>query len=136
MNYDLSILDAEIARHLGIKDYGLSIKNRAQLFDPLVVDRAKDKYRKGKRKLEFMAAHYGVPFDPEKAHKADYDVEITARVAAKVAEKFGIPSNRDQAVMFRTWAENFQDYLRRTDEFAIVESSWPLRAKPEPKEET
>lgn len=129
LNFDLSLLDAEFRRH-GVTDtFGTWARDNATLFDPLVVDRAKDKYRKGKRKLENVAAHYGVPFDPEQAHKADYDVEITAKVASKVAEKFGIPSNEEQSQWYYEWADHLEEYLRRTDPDATVSRDWPLRLK-------
>ena len=130
-NYDLSILDAEFRRH-GITDrFGAYVAKHVRLFDGLVVDRAKDKYRKGSRKLENVAAHYGVPFDPEAAHKADYDVEITAKVAARVAEKFGIPTTAEQKAWYAEWAEGLEKYLRRSDPEAVVDRDWPLRLKEE-----
>lgn len=132
LNYDLSILDAELTRH-GVDPYlGADAElGNVQLFDPLVVDRAKDKYRKGKRKLENVATHYGIPFDPEAAHNAKYDVEVTAKVAAAVAKRYGIPSNAEQAQMYRTWAVGLEEYLRRNDPSARVDSNWPLKLKEE-----
>ena len=128
LNYDASVLNAEFDR-IGMTSSFRAYLRIAQAFDPLVVDRAKDKYRKGKRKLENVAAHYGVPFNPDEAHKADYDVEITAKVAARVAEKYGIPSNEDQAQWYHEWATHLQEYLRRTDPEADVNPDWPLRLK-------
>ena len=131
INFDLSILDAEFRRY-GVSDrFGKYVSRHVRLFDGLVVDRAKDKYRKGSRKLENVAAHYGVPFDPEAAHKADYDVEITAKVAARVAEKFGIPTNAEQKAWYADWAEGLERYLRKTDPEAVVDRDWPLRLKEE-----
>lgn len=133
LNYDASILGAEFERHHVTNRWKEFLEGDPEnilfgtLFDPLVVDRAKDKYRKGKRKLENVAAHYGVPFNPKEAHKADYDVEITAKVAARVAEKYGIPSNEDQAQWYHEWATHLQEYLRRTDPEADVNPDWPLR---------
>lgn len=128
LSFDLSILDSEMRRHGAIESFGQDTAGYL-LFDPLVVDRAKDKFRKGKRKLENVAAHYGVPFSPDEAHKADYDVEVTAKVAAAVAKQYGIPSNAEQETMYRVWAENFESYLRRTDPDAVVDSDWPLKLK-------
>lgn len=137
LNYDASILGADLERH-GVYRYWSDMLlgdpedvSKATLFDPLVVDRAKDKYRKGKRKLENVAAHYGIPFDPEAAHNAKYDVEVTAKVAAAVAKRYGIPSNAEQAEMYRTWAVGLEEYLRRSDDSARVDSNWPLKLKEE-----
>lgn len=127
LNYDLSILSAENWRHSIDFEFVEGVSRQVQLFDPLVVDRHEDKYRKGKRKLENVAAHYGVPFDPDAAHKADYDVEVTAKVAARVAERYGIPSNETQAAWYREWATGLQEYFRRTDPEAVVNGDWPVR---------
>jgi DNA polymerase III, epsilon subunit and related 3''-5'' exonucleases len=126
--FDLSILHYEFERN-GIDYFFGQPPRDMDMFDPLVVDRAKDKYRKGKRKLENVAAHYSVPFNPDEAHKADYDVKVTAKVAAAVAKQYGIPSNAEQAEMYKAWAENFESYLRRTDPDAVVDSDWPLKLK-------
>lgn len=128
LSFDLSILDNEMRRYEVIDSFGQYTAGYL-LFDPLVVDRAKDKFRKGNRKLETVAGHYGVPFNPDEAHKADYDVKITARVAAEVAKRYGIPSNAEQAKMHKAWAENFQSFLRRNDPDAVADSDWPLKLK-------
>lgn len=49
------------------------------VFDPLVVDRAKDRYRTGPRNLTAMCEHYGVRID--NAHEATADAFAAARVA-------------------------------------------------------
>lgn len=131
LNYDLSILTAEMARNELESGYGFWIADNVQLIDGLVIDRAKDKYRKGKRKLEFMAAHYGVPFDAEAAHNAAYDVEVTAKVTRAIVNKHGMMTNAEQAEAYRTWAVDFEKYLRRNDPAAEVDSNWPLRLKEE-----
>lgn len=130
MNYDFSILYAEFVRH-GVRSGWAEDVNDAgvRMFDPLVVDRAKDKYRKGSRKLINQAQHYGIPVQEDKLHDADYDVEITAKVAVAVARKFGVPSNTEQAEMYRVWSENFQQFLRKTDPDATVDTQWPIRTK-------
>lgn len=52
------------------------------IIDPLVIDRARDKYRKGGRKLETVAAHYGVPLDS--AHAAAADAVAAAGIACRL----------------------------------------------------
>lgn len=127
LNFDLSILTAEMARHSLGSRYGLWVADNAPLLDPLVVDRKKDRYRKGKRTLEAMAGHYDIPFDNERAHEAGYDVEVTALVAAKIAGKYGVPSTKEQSEWYADWASNFQEYLRRSDPDAVVNGDWPVR---------
>lgn len=127
LSFDLSILDAEISRHLRVFGFGDDVARDLKLFDPYLVDRVKDKYRKGSRKLENLAEHYGVPFDPEAAHKADYDVLVTAKVAVAVARKYGVPSNQEQSEMYRKWATGLEEYFRKTDPDATVNKGWPLK---------
>ncbi|SDL67132.1 DNA polymerase-3 subunit epsilon [Corynebacterium mycetoides] len=51
------------------------------VYDPLVVDRAKDRYRKGKRNLGVLSEFYGVRLD--NAHEATADATAAARIAWK-----------------------------------------------------
>lgn len=129
MAFDLSILDAEFKRHGVSENFGSYMRDKARLVDAIVIDRHHDKYRKGKRTLEAQAKNYGVPFNPDEAHDAAYDVEATAKVTVKVLEKFGTPTTSEQAAWYAKWAENFQEYLRRSDPDAIVDSEWPLKTK-------
>ena len=131
INFDLSILDAEFRRY-GVSDrFGTYVSRYVRLFDGLVVDRAKDKYRKGSRKLMHVADHYGVEYTEDDLHNAQADVALTAKVAAWVAEKFGIPTNAEQKTWYAEWAEGLEKYLRRSDPEAVVDRDWPLRLKEE-----
>lgn len=127
MNFDLSILGVEFARHKLQGGFVNWVTNNFRLLDPLVVDRAKDKYRKGKRTLEAACAHYGVEFSPDEAHDAGYDVRKTVEVGLKVVAKYGWPTNEEQARWHRSWAMGLQEYLRRSDPDAIVDGDWPYR---------
>lgn len=135
LSFDASILAAEMDRHGVESNFDYNFRKGENLFDALVVDRAKDRYRKGNRKLMTVAKHYGVDLDESKLHNAVYDVEITAKVAARVAKKYGIPSNEEQAEMHRAWAENFEIWLNNqrheNEEPVTIERSWPLRQKEE-----
>ncbi|QDK01481.1 DnaQ-like DNA polymerase III subunit [Microbacterium phage LeeroyJenkins] len=129
MAFDLSILDAEFKRHSVSENFGSYMRDKARLVDAIVIDRHHDKYRKGKRTLEAQAKHYGVPFNPDEAHDAAYDVEATAKVTVKVLEKFGTPTTSEQASWYAEWSRGLQEYLRRSDPDAIVDSEWPLKTK-------
>ncbi len=56
------------------------------LFDPLVVDRALDRYRKGSRKLAALCAHYGIPLTD--AHTAGADAVAAAQVARAMVRRY------------------------------------------------
>ena len=77
-SFDLTLMEAELARHglpglrerLGRGGGGDGI---GPILDPLVLDRAVDRYRRGKRRLGDLCAVYGVRVD-ESLHTAEVDV--------------------------------------------------------------
>ena len=75
--YDFTILYYQ-ALELGLEP----IEFPQPIFDPLVVDKTFDKYRKGKRKLEIVAEFYQVPLDD--AHNSKADAVAAGRVALAV----------------------------------------------------
>ncbi|MET9443032.1 3'-5' exonuclease [Streptomyces sp. NPDC006610] len=130
--YDLSLLDRECRRH-GVASLSERLGDGPlPVVDPLVIDKHVDKYRKGRRALHALCAHYGVPLDD--AHDARADAVAAAQVVRRMAER-----HRSVAAMsledlhdlqVRAAAEqsaSLQAYLRRTaDPAAVVESAWPL----------
>ncbi|MGW7139664.1 exonuclease domain-containing protein [Streptomyces xanthophaeus] len=134
--YDLSLLDRECRRH-GVP----SVSERlggvpAPVIDPLVIDKHVDKYRKGKRALYALCAHYGVQLDD--AHDARADAVAAARVVRSLAERHrpvgGMALAELQELQIRAAAEqsvSLQRYLRRTaDPATVVEPAWPLIPRP------
>lgn len=126
-NFDLSILNAEFTRYGLDNGWAQGIEREEQIIDAIVIDRTKDKYRKGKRTLEAVARHYGVPFDADKAHDARYDCEVTAKVTVAVLKKYGYATNEEQKKWYRSWAEGLEKYFQRTDPEAKVNKDWPVR---------
>ncbi|MDI9886676.1 exonuclease domain-containing protein [Streptomyces sp. HNM0645] len=130
--YDLSLLDRECRR------YGLeSVTERlgtapVPVVDPLVIDKHVDKYRKGKRALHALCAHYGVPL--EDAHDARADAVAAARVVRRMGERHRpvgrMPLTALHELQVRAAAAqsaSLQEYLRRTtNPTAVVESAWPV----------
>lgn len=134
--YDLSLLDRECRRH-GL----LTLEQRlgrpiGPVIDPFVIDKQADKYRKGSRKLEALAVHYGVELTD--AHTADADALAAVQVAVAIAERY--PQLQVDAALLHGWqidwaerqAEDFQAYKRRTDPTAVIDGSWPLTPYREP----
>jgi DNA polymerase-3 subunit epsilon len=132
--FDLTLLSAELAR------YGLpSLRERlggaepAPVIDPYTIDRAVDRYRRGKRNLEAVCTEYGVVLDA--AHDAGADAVAAARLAravgerhAKVAELGVGELHRRQVEWYAEWAADFQAFLRRKGEAgAVVDPVWPIR---------
>jgi DNA polymerase-3 subunit epsilon len=125
--YDLSLLAAEARR------YDLApIESPAPIIDPLVIDKAVDRYRRGKRTLAAAAGFYGV--DLLSAHEASSDAIAAGRVAQAIArtyaEALDVAADHLHGLQIdwcRTQAESFQDYMRRTRDPAFVSvGSWPV----------
>lgn len=86
-SYDFTLLENELARH-GLPTLAQRLGGRVHpVVDPYYLDRHVDRYRKGKRTLEYLAAHYGVPAD-ENFHDAEGDVLMTLRVLDAILAKY------------------------------------------------
>jgi DNA polymerase-3 subunit epsilon len=128
--FDLGMLDAECARR-GVPTVADRIGGLGPIVDPLVIDRAADKYRKGRRNLESLAAHYGVSLAD--AHTADADAQAALDVARAIAERFPdvqVPAwllHGWQVKWRAQWAAGFEAHLRQSGKpDATVDGSWPL----------
>jgi DNA polymerase-3 subunit epsilon len=126
--YDFSVIDREARR------YGVApLVSPSPIIDPLVIDKAVDKFRRGKRTLELTAAFYGV--DLADAHDAGADALAAGRVAQAIARAYATELAVEAAELHRlqvTWsreqAEDFQAYIRRVKDPAFTASGvWPLR---------
>ncbi|MHA7262498.1 exonuclease domain-containing protein [Arthrobacter sp. TMN-37] len=130
--YDFTVLARESARH------GLAAPTPAPVLDPYVMDKQVDRYRRGKRTLTAMCAHYGIGF--ENAHTSAADVLATLRVAEALAVRYptlarpAADLHEAQVVWADRQAANLEEYLRRADPDAVVERAWPVI--PDPAEES
>jgi DNA polymerase-3 subunit epsilon len=126
--YDLSLLNREALRH-GVEP----LASPSPIIDPLVLDKAVDKYRKGKRTLEAAALFYGV--DLTDAHDAAADAVAAGRVAQAMVQRYRAQLavnpqllHSQQVTWFASQAASFQDYMRRTrDPDFTASQSWPER---------
>lgn len=132
--FDLTLLSAELHRHalpsLAERLGGAGI---GPVVDPYTIDRAVDRYRKGKRTLEAVCGEYGVVLDG--AHEAGADALAAVRVARAIAARYPQVAalapdelHERQIEWYAQWAENFQGFLRKKgDADAVVDPRWPLR---------
>lgn len=128
--YDFSLLKYEALRH-GIRP----LLDPSPVIDPLVVDKAFDRYRRGKRTLDAVAEHYEVLLDA--AHDASADAIAAGRVAQAIAQRFADrlpPTSSDlhtrQVAWARAQAESLTEYfvrIGRIDADDAVDGSWPIR---------
>ncbi|WP_157009154.1 exonuclease domain-containing protein [Agromyces laixinhei] len=126
--YDLTILDREAAR------YGIApLPAPGAVIDPLVIDKAVDKYRRGKRTLSAAAEHYGVVLDD--AHDAGADAVAAGRVAQAIARAYPqlaatavAELHARQVDWSREQAESYQAWRRKNGEPEFTMSgAWPVR---------
>jgi DNA polymerase-3 subunit epsilon len=128
--YDFSLLKYEALRH-GVPP----IVAPSPVIDPLVVDKAYDRWRRGKRTLTVVAEHYAVRLDG--AHQASADAIAAGRVAQALAERFApwLPPTLEelhtrQIGWARAQAASLTEYfvrIGRIDPDDTVDGSWPIR---------
>jgi len=129
--YDLTVLSCEIARWHG-DEY---VRAPGYVLDPLVIDRALDRWRSGKRRLADVCAAYGVR--QEDAHSSGGDALAAARLAWRMAHDYSAVGHRTlaelqawQAASHIEWAEDFQRFLRSKGRADVIEREWPVRTAP------
>lgn len=134
--YDLTVLDRECARHGATTLAQHCHEADLDLFvvDPLVLDKAIDRYRKGSRKLIDVCAHRGITLSEQDAHTSAGDCLAAARLAWKIAHTNSIGTLPPaelmafQAAAYAKQADSFEDYLRRQGKLTEpVSRAWPIR---------
>ncbi|MCY7412186.1 MAG: 3'-5' exonuclease [Salinibacterium sp.] len=125
--YDLTLLNRECRRH------GLAaLIEPNPVIDPLVIDKAVDRFRKGKRTLEAAAQFYAV--DLTDAHNAGADAVAAGRVAQAIARRYptelALPAAELHSKQIAWSAEqdaSFAEYMRRTRDpnFVSTHGAWP-----------
>ncbi|MFD4660537.1 exonuclease domain-containing protein [Kitasatospora sp. NPDC058444] len=131
--YDLTLLDRELRRHHGLTlTTGLAASGLVVL-DPRVLDKHVDRYRKGRRTLTDLCAHYGVALAG--AHDAAADataaLALTRRIGARYPAALGGLSAAElhlrQAIWHAAQARGLQNWFDRSGTPERVDLSWPLR---------
>lgn len=128
-SYDFSLLRHECVRH------GIAPIDATPVIDPLVIDKSVDRYRRGKRTLEYVAEHYGI--DLTGAHEAAADAEAAGRVALALARRypdaFGDSAQQLHTAQIgwaRSQAESLTEYfikVGRLQPHEKLDAAWPVR---------
>ena len=126
--YDLTLLAAEAVR-VG----AAPLESALPIVDPFVIDKAVDRYRKGKRTLTAAAAAYGVELTD--AHDAGADAIAAGRVAQAMARRHAgeldvaaAELHDRQVAWCADQAESFTAYMRaKRDPDFTASGSWPVR---------
>lgn len=123
--YDTTILDRDLRRHhLG----GFEI--RGPVIDPLVIDKATDKWRKGSRRLVDVAAHHGIRLAVEDAHGAEADALAACRLAWKLGRGWLdlTDLHQWQAEQYAAQRRSFAAHLaKRGEKLDDPSTDWPIR---------
>ncbi|MEV7671344.1 exonuclease domain-containing protein [Streptomyces sp. NPDC000963] len=131
--FDLTLLDRELRRHRAstLGDYLAGAP--LCVLDPRVLDKHLDRYRKGRRTLTDLCAHYEVELTG--AHDAAADATAAMDVVRAVARRFSSRLERLtpaelhtlQAVWHAAQARGLQAWFARQGTPETVDPSWPLR---------
>lgn len=129
--YDWSVLHYELLRY-GLPTMADRIGDEPYtLLDALVLDRKVDKYRKGSRKLQAAAEHYGVKLD--NWHEAETDAVAALGIADEIYRRHPHLNDYTPQGLFlaqQTWREEQergrQAHFLKTDPNAYCAPEWPL----------
>jgi DNA polymerase III subunit epsilon len=131
--FDLTLLDRELRRHRASSLDRWFEATPLLVLDPRVLDKHLDRYRKGRRTLTDLCAHYGVTLDG--AHDAAADALASLEVVRAVGHRFAArlerlsPSELHtlQAVWHAAQARGLQAWFARSGSDEAVDPAWPLR---------
>jgi DNA polymerase-3 subunit epsilon len=133
--FDFTVLDRE-CRRVGVPTVAERLVKGAlfgPVIDPHVIDKAVDRYRRGKRTLGATCEQYGI--DLGEAHDATADALGAARLAYMIAQRFpaevGERSPEELHALQVEWrarqSASLQEYFAKQGKDEVVDGSWPLR---------
>ncbi|MEV4434261.1 3'-5' exonuclease [Streptomyces sp. NPDC049555] len=131
--FDLTLLDRELRRHRASSLAGYLGGAPLCVLDPWVLDRHLDRYRKGRRTLTDLCAHYGVELHG--AHDAAADALAALEVVRTLGRRFASRLERlspaelhaRQAVWHAAQARGLQAWFARNGSEEECDPAWPLR---------
>ncbi|MGW3094230.1 exonuclease domain-containing protein [Streptomyces sp. NPDC001102] len=131
--FDLTLLDRELRRHRASSLDRWLQASALRVLDPRVLDKHLDRYRKGRRTLTDLCAHYEVSL--EGAHDAAADALAALDVVRALGRRFAARLERLspaelhslQATWHAAQARGLQAWFARSGTDEIVDTSWPLR---------
>ncbi|MEU6006434.1 3'-5' exonuclease [Streptomyces sp. NPDC047453] len=131
--FDLTLLDRELRRHRASSLDHWFEASSLRVLDPRVLDKHLDRYRKGRRTLTDLCAHYGVAL--QDAHDAAADALAAMEVVRALGRRFAARLERLTPTELHTlqtgWhaaqARGLQAWFARSGTEETVDPSWPLR---------
>lgn len=133
--FDLTLLDRELRRHRASALGRFMESSSLCVLDPRVLDKHLDRYRKGRRTLTDLCAHYEVEL--EGAHDAAADAQASLDVVRAVGRRFASRLERLspaelhtlQAVWHAAQARGLQAWFARSGNPETVDPAWPMRTE-------
>ncbi|MFE2986376.1 3'-5' exonuclease [Streptomyces sp. NPDC059262] len=133
--FDLTLLDRELRRHRASALGRYMESSPLCVLDPRVLDKHLDRYRKGRRTLTDLCAHYEVEL--EGAHDAAADAQASLDVVRAVGRRFASRLERLspaelhtlQAVWHAAQARGLQAWFARSGNPETVDPAWPMRTE-------
>ncbi|MFJ5262803.1 3'-5' exonuclease [Streptomyces sp. NPDC088387] len=131
--FDLTLLDRELRRHRASSLAHWFEATPLLVLDPRVLDKHLDRYRKGRRTLTDLCAHYGVELDG--AHDAGADAQASLDLVRAIGRRFAARLERLspaelhplQAMWHAAQARGLQAWFARNGTEEAVDPAWPLR---------
>jgi DNA polymerase-3 subunit epsilon len=131
--FDLTLLDRELRRHRASSIERWFASAPLLVLDPRVLDKHLDRYRKGRRTLTDLCAHYEVVLDG--AHDAAADAVAALEVVRALGRRFAGRLERltpPELHMLQTgWhaaqARGLQAWFARSGTDELVDPAWPVR---------
>lgn len=131
--FDLTLLDRELRRHRAASLSRYMAGVPLCVLDPRVLDKHLDRYRKGRRTLTDLCAHYEVEL--AEAHDAAADAGAALAVVRAVGVRFAARLERLtaqelhalQTVWHAAQARGLQAWFAHSGSPAVVDPAWPLR---------
>ena len=133
--YDFTVLDREVRR----EQYPAPMMEPRPIIDPFVIDKAHDTYRPGKRTLQAVCHQYGIPFNADDAHGAEYDAVAAGRLALELLKLprivDSVPDGGNARELVHRWSivwkrrqsESFREYRRsRGEDISGIRDEWPV----------
>ncbi|MFD0030329.1 3'-5' exonuclease [Streptomyces sp. NPDC127172] len=133
--FDLTLLDRELRRHRASALGRYMESSSLCVLDPRVLDKHLDRYRKGRRTLTDLCAHYEVEL--EGAHDAAADAQASLDVVRAVGRRFASRLERLspaelhtlQAVWHAAQARGLQAWFAPSGNPETVDPAWPMRTE-------
>ncbi|MEV4613650.1 exonuclease domain-containing protein [Kitasatospora sp. NPDC049258] len=131
--YDLTLLDRELRRHRGGSLSEALAGGELLVLDPWVLDKHVDRYRKGRRTLTDLCAHYDISLVG--AHDAAADagaaLQLVRALGSRFPDRIGALAPPElhlrQAVWHAAQARGLQRWFDRSGTPEQVDFAWPLR---------